>query len=116
MNLKLERIHHQGDDLKPTQIYIDVFPVVPLSLMVCDLGKGCGDGSQMTSYCCFCTDYYSKFSWDISTAVVGNCGPDHAAHATSAVNVFHNYCTYGSPAVDTCCQYCQYCWSHGRYC
>lgn len=88
-----------------TPIYIDRIPgyedlkpcaVIPLSTLVRNMWGGCGDGSQLTSYSCFCTDSYSRFSWQISTAVVENCGSGEETLATSAVEVFHSYCTYGS--------------------
>lgn len=88
-----------------TPIYIDRIPgyealdscaVYPLSTIVRNMLGGCGDGSLLTSYSCFCTDSYSKFSWQISTAVSQNCGSSQDSLATSAVDVFQSYCTYGS--------------------
>ncbi|KAK5651887.1 hypothetical protein OQA88_11546 [Cercophora sp. LCS_1] len=96
---------------KPTSIYIDLVPgyknlsicaEYPLSTMVRNMWNGCGDGSQLTSFSCFCTDSYSKFSWDISTAVVAGCDKDvGAAQATSAVGVFHSYCANGTTQLST---------------
>ncbi|KAM7213798.1 hypothetical protein V8F06_010794 [Rhypophila decipiens] len=89
-----------------TPIYIDLIDgykalppcaVVPLSTIVRDMEDGCGDGGELTSYSCFCTNSYSRFSWQISTAVLRNC-PDVDSReemATSAVGVFHGYCTSG---------------------
>jgi len=88
-----------------TPIYIDRVPgyealescaVYPLSTIVRNMWRGCGDGSKLTSYACFCKSSYSKFSWQISTAVAENCGSAQETLATSAVDVFHSYCTYGS--------------------
>jgi len=90
---------------KPTPIYLDVTPgykslsacaELPLSTLIRNMWNGCGDDSGLTSYSCFCTDSYSKFSWDISTAVVSHCGDGLAAQATSAVSVFHEYCASGT--------------------
>jgi len=97
---------------KPTPIYIDVVPgyknlstcaQAPLSSLVRGMQNGCGDGSDLTSYSCFCTDSYSKFSWDISTAVGANCGPSPNAQAqiTSAVGVFEEYCAHGTTQLET---------------
>ncbi|KAK3369848.1 hypothetical protein B0H63DRAFT_303676 [Podospora didyma] len=98
-----------GYDARPTPIYIDLIPgyanlsacaEIPLSLIVRNMWKGCADGSRLTSYSCFCTDSYSKFTFDISTSVVENCQETAPAAATgmatSAVNVFHTYCASGS--------------------
>ena len=95
----------------PTSIYIDLVPgyknlsacaEVPVSTMIRNMWNGCGDDSKLTSFSCFCTDSYSKFSWDISTAVIASCGPEFApAQATSAVSVFHNYCANGTTQLTT---------------
>lgn len=65
--------------------------------------NGCGDGSDLTSYSCFCTDSYRNFSWDISTAVSGNCAasPGAQAQITSAVGVFEEYCANGTTQLET---------------
>ncbi|KAM7183905.1 hypothetical protein V8F33_013314 [Rhypophila sp. PSN 637] len=89
-----------------TPIYIDLVDgykalppcaVLPLSTIVRDMQDGCGDGGRLTSYSCFCTNSYSRFSWQISTAVLRNCpDADHREEmATSAVGVFRGYCTSG---------------------
>jgi len=102
---------HGTNAPKPTPIYIDVVPgyknlstcaQAPLSSLVRGMQNGCGDGSDLTSYSCFCTDSYSKFSWDISTAVGANCGPSSNAQAqiTSAVGVFEEYCAYGTTQLE----------------
>ncbi|KAK1751101.1 hypothetical protein QBC47DRAFT_406357 [Echria macrotheca] len=89
---------------KPTPIYIDHIPgyatlsscaEVPLSSLVRDMWNGCGGGSDLTSYSCFCTDSYSKFRWDISTSVKRNC-PSLPTQVTSAVAVFEEYCASGT--------------------
>lgn len=88
-----------------TGIYIDLVSgyknlsdcaETPLSRIVRNMESGCGDGAKLTSYSCFCTNSYSKFSWDISTAVVTNCNVSKRAEATSAVAVFEDYCSYGT--------------------
>jgi len=90
---------------KPTPIFIDAVPSykdlsacaeLPLKTIVRNMVGGCGDNSEMTSYDCFCVSSYSKFSWDISTAVVSNCGSELAAQATGAVAVFQEYCASGT--------------------
>ncbi|KAM7202608.1 hypothetical protein V8F20_004397 [Naviculisporaceae sp. PSN 640] len=89
---------------KATPIYINALTAysdlpacaeVPLSNIVRNMWSGCGDGSQLTSFSCFCTDSYSKFSWEISTAVVAGCDDDKQELASSAVGLFHEYCTKG---------------------
>lgn len=67
----------------------------PLSTIVRDMYKGCGDDSRLTSYTCFCTDSFSKFSFDISTEVLSQCGSGLAPQATRAVEVFTEYCSVG---------------------
>lgn len=93
-----------------TNIYIDLVSgykdlstcaEYPLSTLIRDMQNGCGDDSELTSYSCFCTDSYSKFSWDISTAALSRCGSAMAAQATSAVEVFHAYCLSGSQQLST---------------
>lgn len=87
-----------------TQIWINTVPGYselsmcaeqPLSTIVRNMANGCGDGSRRTSYSCFCTASFFKFRWDISTAVVSNCGITSTAQATSAVRVFEDYCALG---------------------
>ncbi|KAK1749691.1 hypothetical protein QBC47DRAFT_395489 [Echria macrotheca] len=99
----------------PTPIFIDVVPgysnlppcaEAALSTIVRDEARGCRDNSEMTSFACFCTRSYSKISWDISTAVVDQCGGTGVStaaaaaaavvQATSAVDVFHRYCADGT--------------------
>ncbi|KAK9415753.1 putative FMN-dependent dehydrogenase [Seiridium unicorne] len=67
----------------------------PLSTIVRDMELGCGDESRLTSYSCFCTASFFKFRWDISTAVLSNCGITATAQATSAIGVFNDYCALG---------------------
>lgn len=107
--------HHQWryqiNMANPTSIYIDLVPgyknlsscaEAPLSSLVRNMWNGCGDNSELTSFSCFCTDSYSKFSWDISTAVVASCGLVLGpVQATSAVSVFHNYCANGTTQLVT---------------
>jgi hypothetical protein len=83
-------------------IYIDRDPAyyalpccaqTPLSIAVRDMSQGCGDGSALTSYDCFCTTSSSYFSSLISTEVAGQCG--NATVALQAISVFNNYCAVG---------------------
>lgn len=89
---------------RPTPIYLDLVPgysnlsscaVTPLSTLIREMWNGCGDGGALTSYSCFCTDSYSKFGWDISTAIISTCGLSMTAQVTSAVAVFSTYCASG---------------------
>jgi hypothetical protein len=57
--------------------------------------NGCGDGSDLASYSCFCTDSYSKFRWDISTSVSKNCR-SLPTQVAIAVGVFEEYCASGT--------------------
>jgi len=94
--------------VNPTPVYIDLVPgyknlsacaEVPVSTMIRNMWNGCGDDSLLTSFSCFCTDSYSKFSWDISTAVLAGCGGAESSasgQATSAVGIFHDYCRDGT--------------------
>lgn len=90
-----------------TKIYIDNIPAYhdlsfcaerPLSTIVRDMQKGCGDDSRLTSYTCFCTESFSKFTFDISTEIVSRCGTGLVAQATSALDVFNKYCAIGVDA------------------
>lgn len=67
----------------PTYVYIDTVSgydelskcaEIPLSTFVRNMENCCRDGSQLTSYSCFCTNSYQKFNFDISTAVLAQCG------------------------------------------
>ena len=62
----------------------------PLSSIVRDMDKGCGDGGATTSYSCFCTASFSYFSTLISTAVLTQCS--ESGEASSAIDVFDSYC------------------------
>ncbi|KAH5432606.1 hypothetical protein HBI24_151590 [Parastagonospora nodorum] len=86
-----------------TKIFIDSVPeyyqlqscaVPPVSAIVRAMASGCGDGSQMTSYVCFCYDssthYNSLIGADVSTAC------NDQAQASSAQGVFSKYCQIGS--------------------
>ncbi|KAJ3490067.1 hypothetical protein NLG97_g5859 [Lecanicillium saksenae] len=88
----------------PTPIYIDkvagykslpACAEVPLSIIIRDMVKGCGDGAVLTSFSCFCTDSSTRFAFDISTAVASKCGPTAEAQVTSALDVFDRYCADG---------------------
>lgn len=85
-------------------IYINLIPeysslsscaISPLSTIVRGMGAGCGDGSALTSYSCFCTDSSSYFSSMISSVVLAQCATD-PSQASSAVNVFDSYCAVGT--------------------
>lgn len=91
----------------PTYVYIDTVSgydelskcaEIPLSTIVRNMENGCRDGSQLTSYSCFCTDSYQKFNFDISTAVLAQCGRTISAQAMSAVKVFQDYCIIDTEA------------------
>jgi hypothetical protein len=66
----------------------------PLSSIVRDMDKGCGDGGATTSYSCFCTASSSYFSTLISTVVLVECS--ESGQASSAVDVFDSYCAVGT--------------------
>jgi hypothetical protein len=68
----------------------------PLSSIVRDMDKGCGDGGATTSYSCFCTASSSYFSTLISTVVLMQCL--ESGQASSAVDVFDSYCAVGGVA------------------
>ncbi|KAK8005683.1 hypothetical protein PG990_011720 [Apiospora arundinis] len=72
-----------------TSIYLDKAPgywqlpacaMTPISTIVRDMYKGCGDGGHLTSYTCFCTDSYFKARWDISTDIASSCSRDNSNH------------------------------------
>ncbi|KAK8102964.1 hypothetical protein PG984_016110 [Apiospora sp. TS-2023a] len=65
-----------------TRVYLDEVPaywqlpacaLTPISTIVRDMSKGCGDGGRLTSYACFCTESYRKARWDISTEIAAKC-------------------------------------------
>src|SRR6266498_2872685 len=68
---------------------------VPVSSIVRDMVKGCGDGGDVTSYSCFCTDSSSHFRSLISTIVLEQCS-GNASEASSAAAVFNSYCAVGT--------------------
>ena len=87
----------------PQNIFINLVPEYialpscaqsPLSSIVRDMQKGCGDGGATTSYSCFCTASSSYFSALISTVVVAQCS--ESGQASSAVDVFESYCAVGT--------------------
>lgn len=93
----------------PTPIYINQVPayssmstcaIKPVSSIVRNMESGCGDGSQTTSYACFCIASSITFNTIISKAVASNCNND-TVQASSALDVFHSYCQLGNvkPAV-----------------
>jgi hypothetical protein len=72
----------------------------PLSSIVRDMYSGCGDGTQTTSYDCFCSQSSSQFDSIISKAIVNKC-PSATADATSALEVFASYCQLGDAISST---------------
>ncbi|KAK8067804.1 hypothetical protein PG996_006916 [Apiospora saccharicola] len=65
-----------------TRVYLDEVPaywqlpacaLTPISTIVRDMSKGCGDGGRLTSYACFCTESHRKARWDISTEISAQC-------------------------------------------
>jgi hypothetical protein len=85
-----------------TKIFVDQVPEYALlqkcaemkvSAIVRGMASGCGDGSQMTSYACFCysssTYYESMIGGEVGTAC------DDNKQITSAQDVFHKYCQLG---------------------
>ncbi|KAK7916949.1 hypothetical protein PG985_010557 [Apiospora marii] len=75
-----------------TRVYLDEAPgywqlpacaLTPISTIVRDMSKGCGDGGRLTSYACFCTESRRKARWDISTEVAAQCGGGAAASASA---------------------------------
>lgn len=93
-----------------TKIWIHTVPghsnlltcaVYPLSTIVRDMERGCGDGKWLTSYTCFCTESSSHMSTIIASDVLSQCGNQTGAtsfasnQATSANPVFHAYCELG---------------------
>lgn len=70
-----------------------------LSTIVRAQSSGCGDGGQLTSYTCFCTDSSSVFSSLITAAVSESCSSSiWSDQASSAISVFDGYCALGSPS------------------
>ncbi|KAF2443105.1 hypothetical protein P171DRAFT_487059 [Karstenula rhodostoma CBS 690.94] len=79
----------------PTKIYIDSVPEYDL-LQSCaehevSMAYGCGDGSQLTSYACFCYQSSAYYSRMISTRVNSACSKIRGQDS-SAVEVFSKYC------------------------
>ncbi|KAK8073944.1 hypothetical protein PG994_004843 [Apiospora phragmitis] len=77
-----------------TRVYLNDAPgyaqlppcaVTPISTIVRDMSKGCGDGGRLTSYACFCTDSYRKARWDISTDIANSCSKDASAQTARLV-------------------------------
>ncbi|PSN74879.1 hypothetical protein BS50DRAFT_615672 [Corynespora cassiicola Philippines] len=90
----------------PTSIFIDNVPEydllatcaeLELSAIVRDMQYGCGDGSSLTSYACFCYQSSAKFSSMIGKHVETQC-PQDPSQNTSAIEVFSKYCQLGQVA------------------
>ena len=64
-----------------------------LSSIVRDMEFGCGDGSRMTSYACFCYDSSAYYDNMIRTQITSTCSEQSLA--TSAQGVFNQYCGIG---------------------
>jgi hypothetical protein len=88
----------------PMPIYINKVPEYSslakcaekqLSTIVRDMYSGCGNGSQTTSFACFCYSSSQEFNSIISTAVTSQCSNDSqpATQASSALDVFASYCS-----------------------
>ena len=87
----------------PTSIYINQVPEYDLlescaeeqvSTIVRDMAYLCGDGSQLTSYACFCYQSSAKASSMIGKHVMTAC-PQFPQQNTSALEVFSKYCELG---------------------
>lgn len=79
-----------------TRVYLDEVPaywqlpacaMTPISTIVRDMSKGCGDGGRLTSYACFCTESYRKARWDISTEIAAKCSSGSVASARMVVGL-----------------------------
>ncbi|KAK7193788.1 hypothetical protein PSPO01_00461 [Paraphaeosphaeria sporulosa] len=67
-----------------------------VSTIVRNMENGCGDGSQTTSYNCFCHTSSSYFSNLIGSKVEKACKSDNPdTQKTSAVELFDSYCHLG---------------------
>ncbi|KAI2465617.1 hypothetical protein F4781DRAFT_408689 [Annulohypoxylon bovei var. microspora] len=86
-------------------VFIDQIPAyaslpqcaeVPLSFIVRDMDRGCGDDGRTTSYSCFCTASSSKMNGIISTSVASRCSTGPMTAASQALDVFSSYCGLGS--------------------
>lgn len=87
---------------------------IPLSTIVRDMSKGCGDGNRLTSYTCFCTASYGQMSSIISEDVSSYCRNTSAAQqVSSALAVFGNYCALGVESGLTVSSEPGECRSHG---
>lgn len=89
--------------VRAQKIFIDRAPgyaqlppcaVVPLSTIVRNMEKGCGDGGHYTSFSCFCTASSARFASAISTDVAARCAASGIASqgAGAALSVFDGYC------------------------
>ncbi|KAF1980285.1 hypothetical protein BU23DRAFT_5813 [Bimuria novae-zelandiae CBS 107.79] len=87
----------------PTKLYIDSVDEYDLlascaeqqvSLVVRSMAYGCGDGSKLTSYACFCFQSSAYYSRMISTKVTSACSTTRG-QGDSAVEVFSKYCQLG---------------------
>lgn len=85
--------NHSWTDID-IRVYLDEVPaywqlpacaLTPVSTVVRDMSRGCGDGGRLTSYACFCTASHRKARWDISTAVAARCGGGGSAAPTQMV-------------------------------
>ncbi|KAK0717535.1 hypothetical protein B0T26DRAFT_298961 [Lasiosphaeria miniovina] len=94
------------------KIYIDKAPgyaelppcaKVPVSTIVRDMKRGCGDGGRYTSFSCFCTASSSKFASVIGTDVAARCAASGIASQglVAALSVFDSYCRVLSTGATT---------------
>lgn len=86
----------------PTPIFIEAIPeywslndcaVVPLSIIVRGMKRGCNDNLRTTSYGCFCSTSSSFYNSLISSEVSLSC--EQSAQHTSAMSIFERYCEIG---------------------
>jgi hypothetical protein len=91
-------------EIVPTKIYINQVPEYNLlatcaepevSSIVRNMVYGCGDGSRLTSYACFCYESSPHFGSLIGSHVATAC-KDEPAQSVSAMDVFNQYCQIGA--------------------
>jgi len=98
----------------PTKLFIDSVPEYDIleqcaenqvSSIIRNMNFGCGDGSQTTSYACFCYQSSAKFSRMVSTRVSSACTKS-PGQDSSAVEVFSKYCELGEVEKVTTGRHC----------
>ncbi|KAF1954899.1 hypothetical protein CC80DRAFT_493621 [Byssothecium circinans] len=69
----------------------------PLRTIVRNMAFDCGDGSQTTSYACFCFSSSAKVVSRITSMINKNCTSEaEADQVTSAADIFSKYCQLGA--------------------